>query len=127
MTRTVTLRLLARVTLIASFLLAISAGCRAQDSSAIQGSLYIAGTTPSDPPPKERKDTHAYLAIHGEGAIRMYRAMRARVREDACRGDGWKIKRAKHLACSISRDGNQAECDFSVDLRRGNLAAGNPC
>jgi hypothetical protein len=99
----------------------------AQDASPIEGSAYIAGMTPTDPPPRERKNTHAYLTIQGQGAIRMYRAMPASAGDDVCRGDGWKIKRAGHLACSISRDGNKAECDFSVELARGTLPAGNPC
>jgi hypothetical protein len=99
----------------------------AQDASKIQGHLYIAGKTPSDPPLGEPKNTHAYVTMQGPGAMRIYRAMKAREQDDLCRGDGWKIKRAGHLACSASRKEGKVECDFAVELTRGSLAAGNPC
>ena len=99
----------------------------AQETSAVSGSVYIAGKPPIDPPPNAAKNSHAYLTLKGQGAVRIYRAMTASAEEDLCRGDGWKIKRAGHFSCSASRDGKKAECDFSVDLRRGALDHGNPC
>ena len=103
-----------------------SAGA-AVEEFAINGSVYMAGRHPVDPPPNEAKNTHAYLTLKGQGAVRMYRAMTASAEDDLCRGDGWKIKRAGHFACAASSDGKKAECDFAVDLRRGTLDPGNPC
>jgi hypothetical protein len=103
-----------------------TAGSAVEEFS-INGSVYIAGRHPVDPPANEAKNTHAYLTLKGQGAVRMYRAMTASAEDDLCRGDGWKIKRAGHLACSTSSDGKKAECDFSVELRRGTLDPGSPC
>ncbi len=99
----------------------------AVEEFAINGNVSIAGRHPVDPPPNEAKNTHAYLTLKGQGAVRMYRAMTASAEDDLCRGDGWKIKRAGPLACSASSDGKKAECDFAVELRRGALDPGNPC
>ncbi len=99
----------------------------AQDAVAVKGSLYIAGKTPIDPPAGEAKLTHAYFVIEGPGATRLYRAMPGKEAEDLCRGDGWKIKRSADLTCSISRNGKEAGCDFSINVRDGTLGAGNPC
>lgn len=107
--------------------LGLTAGGSAQDAIAINGSVYIAGRPPMDPPPNVAKNTHAYLTIRGQGAVLMYRTMPAIAESDLCRGDGWKIKRAGDLACAISSNGKTAECDFAVELRRGMLAPGNPC
>lgn len=99
----------------------------AQQLSPIKGRVYIAGKTPVDPPPNEPKNTHAYLTIQGPGAVRMYRAMTASAQDDLCRGHGWTIKRAGPFACSLFRGGKKAECDFSIKLKDGTLAAGSPC
>lgn len=99
----------------------------AVEEFAINGSIYIAGRHPVDPPPSDAKNTHAYLTLKGQGAVRMYRAMTASAEDDLCRGDGWKIKRAGHLACATSSDGKKAECDLAVELKRGALDPGNPC
>ena len=97
------------------------------EGKAVQGSLFIAGSTPIDPPRNERKNTHAYITLDGPGALAIYKSMRARERDDACRGDGWKLKSARHFVCSISKDRKTAECDFAVNLRNGRLAPGKPC
>lgn len=99
----------------------------AVETSSISGEVYIAGRPPIDPPPGASKISHAYLTLRGPGAVRIYRSMPASAEDDLCRGDGWKIKRAGHLACSLARDGKKAECDFAVELRQGALAPGNPC
>jgi len=99
----------------------------AQEVSTIRGDLYIAGKTSIDPPPGERKNTHAYLTLEGPGARRMYDAIEIKEQEDACRGDGWKIKRVGNLACAVSRGRRKAQCDFALDLTRGGLAPGSPC
>ena len=101
--------------------------CSAQQTSAIGGRVYIAGRHPINPAAGEARNTHAYLTIRGEGAVRMYRAMSGVAEDDVCRGNGWKIKRAGDFACSLLGDGKKAECDFAVELQQGAIAPGNPC
>jgi hypothetical protein len=96
-------------------------------TSAIQGSVFIAGKTPHDPPRQEPKSTHAYVTLNGPGALAIYKNMKAREREDICRGDGWKYKSERNLVCAISRNGRQAECDFSINLTSGQMGQGRPC
>ncbi|MFN3659423.1 MAG: hypothetical protein ACK4UO_19430 [Pseudolabrys sp.] len=126
MTHTV-FRRLATAVLAAIAVLGLSATAPAVETSPVNGSVYIAGKPPIDPPPGAAKDSHAYLTIRGPGAVRIYRAMPAKAEDDLCRGDGWTIKRAGHFACAMARDGKKAECDFSVELHRGALDPGNPC
>ena len=99
----------------------------AQDAIGLRGEMLIGGAHLIDPPPGEAKDTHAYLAITGPAALRIYRSMPAREEEDVCRGDGRKLKRTGQLSCSITAGGREAVCDFAVDLRSGTLVGGRPC
>lgn len=41
-------------------------------------------------------------------------------------GGGHKMRRAGTLACSIDARGQQAVCDFGLDLRSGLPAGGRP-
>jgi hypothetical protein len=93
----------------------------------IHGSLFIAGKTPLYPSPKEPRDTHAYVTLEGAGALALYKNMKRPERQDACRGDGWKLKSSHNLVCSISNDQKQAECDFAIRMRDGVLHPGRPC
>lgn len=98
----------------------------AQDVSQLRGEAFIAGKTPVDPPPDEPKNSHAYMTVSGPAALRMYRAMRAKEEANLCE-QGKRMKRAGALTCSISRDGRNATCDFSVELIKGTLDSGRAC
>lgn len=98
----------------------------AQEISQLRGEVFIAGKTPVDPPPEEPKNSHAYMTVSGQAALRMYRAMRAKEEPNLCE-TGKRMKRAGALTCSLSRDGRAAACDFSVDLLNGVLDNGRPC
>lgn len=102
---------------------------RAQEvtTTKLEGDMFIAGKTPLDPPTNEPKNTHAYVSIEGPAALRIYQTMKGREAKDLCRGEGWKRKAARNFVCSLSGDGKQAACDFSVDLRRGTIDGGKPC
>lgn len=98
----------------------------AQQVTALRGEMFLAGKTPVDPPPDEPKNSHAYVTLTGPAALRMYRAMRTKEEANVCE-EGKRIKRAGPLTCSISANGRDASCDFSVDLIKGALADGRPC
>ena len=98
----------------------------AQQATALRGEMFVAGKTAVDPLPNEPKNSHAYLTITGPAALRMYRAMRVKDEENACE-EGKRLKRAGALVCSISANGRDANCDFSVDLIKGTLDGGRPC
>ncbi len=98
-----------------------------QTQTPLRGDMFIAGKTLSDPPPGEAKNTHVYMTITGAAAMRMYRGMRGRAKEDACRGDGWQQKSAGQVACVLSPDRKKAECDFSLSLVNGRAAYGRIC
>ncbi len=98
-----------------------------QDAVRLGGEMFIGGATLVDPPPGEAKSTHAYLTVTGPAALNLYRALAAPEQDDLCRGDGYKVKRAGALSCSIAAGGQQAACDFALDLRSGTLAGGRPC
>ena len=98
----------------------------AQDVSPLRGEVFVAGKTPIDPPPEESKNSHAYILISGPAALRMYRGMRAKEEPNLCE-TGKRMKRAGPLSCSMSKDGKNASCDFSVDLIKGALDQGRPC
>ena len=98
----------------------------AQEVSPLRGEAFIAGKTPIDPPPDEPRNSHAYLTVSGPAALRMYRAMRAGEEANLCE-EGKRMKRIGALMCSVSRDGRNATCDFSLDLTKGVLDAGRPC
>ena len=102
-------------------------GAAGQDTIGLRGEMFLGGAQLVDPPAGGAKDTHAYLAITGPAALRLYRSMPTQEEADLCRGDGHKLKRAGQLACSIDADGREAVCDFAVDLRAGKLAGGRPC
>jgi len=93
----------------------------------LNGEMFIGGATPVDPPSGEAKNTHAYLTVTGPAALRLYGAIGTKEEEDLCRGGGRKLRRAGALSCSIAAGGQEAVCDFSVDLRSGRLAEGRPC
>lgn len=98
-----------------------------QDATRLSGEMLIGGATLVDPPSGEAKNTHAYLTVTGPAALRLYRTMPAREEDDLCRGDGHKVRRAGTLSCSIDARGQQAVCDFGLDLRSGLPAGGRPC
>jgi len=68
----------------------------------------------------------AYVTLNGEGALRLYTAMAAKPRADACR-EGRKIKWVGNLSCSLAKDGKSADCDFGLNHRTGKLSPGQPC
>jgi hypothetical protein len=105
----------------------LAGGAMGQDAIGLRGEMFIGGAQLVDPPADEAKDTHAYLAITGPAALRIYRSMPTPEEADSCRGDGHKLKRAGQLSCSITASGREAVCDFAVDLRSGKLAGGRPC
>lgn len=109
-----------------ALLLSASSPSLAQKPAALKGELYLAGKTPIDPPPEEPKNSHAYVTLTGPGALQMYRAMKAKAEPNLCE-EGKTMKRAGPLMCSVSRDGRNASCDFSIDLLQGTLADGQPC
>lgn len=98
----------------------------AQETLPLRGEVLIAGKTPVDPPADEPKNSHAYVTVTGAAALRMYRAMRAKEDADACE-TGKRLKKARALGCSLSKDGRSATCDFSIDLLKGTLNEGRPC
>jgi|GEM_PF-6707271 len=99
----------------------------AQEPVALSGALFVAGRTAIDPPAREPKNSHAYFTVEGVAASRMFASMRAKEEKDLCRGEGWKLKRAGNLYCSVAPNGKDAACDFSVDMTKGALAPGKPC
>ena len=108
------------------FLLATGPACLAQEVSQLRGEVFFAGRTPVDPPPDEPKNSHAYMTVSGAAALRMYRAMRSSEEANLCEA-GQRMKRAGALVCSVTRDGRNATCDFSIDLIKGALDSGRPC
>lgn len=115
--------------LVAGAALAILPGPLAmgQDAVRLSGEMFVGGATLVDPPPGEARNTHAYLTVTGPAALRLYRTLTGPEEDDLCRGEGHKMKRAGTLSCSIVAGGQQAVCDFAVELRSGTLAAGRPC
>lgn len=109
-----------------AWFLGICTECPAQDVSQLRGEVFIAGRTPVDPPPDEPKNSHAYMTVSGPAALRLYRAMRGAEEANLCQA-GKRMKRAGALVCTVSRDGRNATCDFSVDLINGVLDSGRPC
>jgi hypothetical protein len=99
----------------------------AQESVRLSGELFVAGRTAIDPPAREPKNSHAYFSVEGDAARRMFISMRSKEENDLCRGEGWKLKRAGNLYCSVAANGKDAACDFSVDMMKGALAPGKPC
>jgi hypothetical protein len=99
----------------------------AQEAVALSGELFVAGRTAIDPPAREPKNSHAYFTVEGDAARRMFTSMRSKEEKDLCRGEGWKLKRAGNLYCSVAANGKDAACDFSVDMTKGALAPGKPC
>lgn len=101
---------------------------KAEDSSMqLRGEVFIAGATIIDPPPDEQQDTHAYLMLTGEAANKIFDSLKSAPTDDVCRGDGWVAKSAGNVSCAFNRTSGEAKCDFSIDLRRGTIAAGRPC
>jgi hypothetical protein len=109
---------------IAVAVMAVAAG--AQETVALRGEMFMAGKTPIDPPSTEPKGSHAYMTVTGAAALRMYRQMRAKAEPNLCE-EGKTMKRSGPLACSLSANGREASCDFSIDLHKGRLDDGRPC
>jgi hypothetical protein len=115
-----------RVMVVLALLAPLPPGASAQEAVPVKGEVFLAGKTPIDPPPGEPKNSHAYVTLTGPGALRMYRAMKAKEEKNLCE-EGKTLKRAGPLACSLSRNGRSASCDFSIDLLKGALDEGQPC
>ena len=109
-----------------AWLLATGSMAFAQEVSPLRGEVFIAGKTPVDPAPDEPKNSHAYMTVSGPTALRLYRAMRSPEEANLCEA-GKRMKRAGALTCSVSRDGRNATCDFSIDLINGMLDGGRAC
>jgi hypothetical protein len=97
-----------------------------QNPARLRGELFIAGATLVDPPPDERRDTHAYMTVSGEGAARLYAAMAGAATPDLCI-PGRRLKRAGPLTCSVGARASDARCDFAINLGDGSLAPGLVC
>jgi hypothetical protein len=104
-----------------------AASVLAQDARPLAGEVFVAGATPLDPPASEAVDTHAYVSLQGEGAAAIYGAMQAAELDDLCRGEGWRLKTAGPMVCSLHAASGEAACDFSLDLVSGSLDDGIPC
>jgi hypothetical protein len=115
-----------RLMIVLALLAPLPSGASAQEAVPVKGEVFLAGKTPIDPPPGEPKNSHAYVTLTGPGALRMYRAMTAKEEKNLCE-EGKTLKRAGPLACSLSRNGRSASCDFSIDLLKGALDEGQPC
>jgi hypothetical protein len=97
-----------------------------QNPDRLRGEMFIAGRTLVDPPPEERRNTHAYLTVTGEAARRLFNTMTAPATADLCQ-PGRRMKSAGHLRCSVGTKPAEAQCDFSIDLSNGMLGAGLVC
>lgn len=126
-TRTIAARSLMGAVFAAGLASVLSGPVHAQAGAKLTGEVFIAGKTPSDPPPNEPRLTHAYVTLEGAGALQMYQSMKVTAKEDLCLGNGAKIKRVGNLSCSVKADGKSATCDFSLDLNSGRTGAGKPC
>ena len=118
-------RLGAFALLVAAIVAQVGAGRAEQQATALRGDMLLGGKELVDPLPGAPKDSHAYLTITGPAAMRMYRAMKAREEKNECQ-EG-KIKNAGSLSCTLSTNGREATCDFSINLRTGALEDGRPC
>ena len=98
-----------------------------QTETPLRGTMFIAGKTLADPPPGEARNSHVYMTITGPAALRIYRSIAGKEKDDACRGDGWTQKSAGQMACVLSPDRKKAECDFSLSLIDGRTAYGRIC
>ena len=92
----------------------------------LQGELLLGGATLVDPPPDEPRDSHAYFAVTGAAARRLYEAMRGAARAEGCEA-GQRLRRQGHLTCTIGSRRQDANCSFAIDLRNGAMAPGLPC
>jgi len=99
----------------------------AQETVRLNGEFFVAGRHAVDPPRREPTNSHAYFTIEGYAALRMFTNMRSKEEKDLCRGEGWRLKRAGNLYCSLAANGKDAACDFSIDMFEGSLASGKPC
>jgi hypothetical protein len=116
--------------LVAAAVLLAAAGTTAiaeQDEVNLQGNLYIGGKSLIDPPPNEPKNTHVYMKIEGPAALKVYRAMKGKEREDECLGDGWRTKSAGQMQCWLAANRKDANCSFGMDLATGRVSAGSVC
>jgi hypothetical protein len=92
----------------------------------LTGELFVAGATLVDPPPDEPTGTHAYLHLTGAAARRVFDALKAKEKTDAC-VPGRRLKAAGPVVCSVRGKVDDAYCDFALDLTRGVIASGSAC
>jgi hypothetical protein len=92
----------------------------------LTGELFVAGATLVDPPPDEPTGTHAYLHLTGAAARRVFDALKAKEKADAC-VPGRRLKAAGPVVCSARGKADDAYCDFALDLTRGTTASGSAC
>lgn len=117
-----------RIACVTGAIVCIFAGpATSQTETPLRGNMFIAGKTLSDPPPGEARNSHVYMTITGLAALRIYRGIRGKPKDDACRGDGWMQKSAGQMSCVLSPDRKKAECDFSLSLIDGRTAYGRIC
>jgi hypothetical protein len=93
----------------------------------LRGTLEMRGATMVDPPPEERRDTHAAFVLEGDAARALYDALPVKPVEDACLDDGSLSKQLGNLRCVRLAHAGGYECDFAIDLRTQTLAAGRAC
>ena len=99
-------------------MLSVATAAIAQDDgyTKLSGSLTITGKNWSDPPPGEKQD-RVGLVLEGAAAKRVYDAMPAKARRDACE-DGMRRKAAGNLECTRDRRGEYG-CMIAIMLTNG--------
>jgi hypothetical protein len=105
-----------RAAAVAIFCVIVPTLTLAKEEVPVAGNVYKVPNSPS-----------VYVTLKGPGALQLYKEMSAKPRNDACRGDGRRLKWAGNLACSIARDGASAECDFGINVNNGRASPGRPC
>lgn len=91
----------------------------------LTGTFTLQGATVIDPPPQEPRDTHMLFILNGAAAKSLYQSMKVKAAPDACADPGALAKTVGGMRCTKS--GLRYECDFSIDIARQAIKAGQAC
>ena len=97
----------------------------AAQAGTLTGTFTLQGETVIDPPPQEPRDTHMLIVLNGASAKSLYQSMKSKAAPDACAGNGTLAKTVGGMRCTKS--GTRYECDFSIDIARQAIKAGQAC
>lgn len=92
----------------------------------VEGRYHIGSAPISDPAVALPPNTHIYLNVNGEAAQNIYNSLEGGAKLNECGIDHYEKSSGK-FTCSFFPSNNKYSCDFSINIKTGDLDIGGVC